>query len=54
MAGIGERAQNGMGVMNGRRHQYIGFAAGIAEHDALVAGTLVLVAATIDAHGDIA
>ena len=41
-----------MGVVDRRRHQRRGLVAGIAEHDALVAGTLVLVAGGIDALGD--
>ena len=36
-------------VVDRRRHQLRGLAAGIAEHDALVAGTFVLVAAAVDA-----
>ena len=42
-----------MGIVDRRRHQFRGLAAGIAEHDALVAGALVLVAPGIDARGDI-
>ena len=42
-----------MGVEDRRRHQLRRLAAGIAEHDALVAGALVLVAARVDALGDV-
>ena len=53
MAGLGERLQNGMGEMDRGRHQHLGLAAGVAEHQALVAGTLVLVASGVDALGDV-
>ena len=53
MAGFGEGAQDLMGVIDRRRHELRGLAAGIAEHDALVARTLVLIAQRIDALGDI-
>ncbi len=53
MARVGERFQDGVGVVDRRRHQLLGLAAGIAEHDALVAGALVLVAGGIDALRDI-
>ncbi len=46
-------AQDEMRVVERRRHQILGLAARIAEHDALVAGALILVAGGIDAHGDI-
>ena len=39
--------------MQRRRHQDRGFAAGIAEHDALVARAFILVAAGVDALGDV-
>ena len=39
--------------MDRRRHQLRRFGAGIAEHDALVAGALVLVAGGVDALGDV-
>ena len=42
-----------MGVVDRRRHQRVGLAAGVAEHHALVAGALVLVAGGIDALGDV-
>ncbi len=42
-----------MGQMDRRRHQRLGLAAGISEHDALVAGALILVAEGIDSDGDV-
>jgi hypothetical protein len=50
---IVHQLQDAVGVVNRRRHQFGRLAAGIAEHDALVAGTLVLVAGGIDALGDV-
>ena len=40
-------------VIDRRRHQLRRLAAGIAEHDALVAGALFLVAGLVDAHRDV-
>ena len=45
--------QDAVGVVDRRRHQFRRLAAGVAEHDALVAGALVLVAGGIDALGDV-
>ena len=42
-----------VGVVDRRRHQLGRLVAGVAEHDALVAGALVLVAGGIDALGDV-
>ena len=42
-----------VGVVDRRRHQLRRLAAGIAEHDALVAGAFVLVAGGVDALGDV-
>ena len=42
-----------MRVIDRRRHQLGRLAAGVAEHDALVAGALVLVAGGVDALGDV-
>ena len=42
-----------MGVVDRRRHQLGRLAAGIAEHDALVARALILVAGGVDALGDV-
>ena len=53
MARLGQGFQDFMGKVNGSRHQNIGLAAGVTEHDALVAGALILVAGGIDADGDI-
>ena len=53
VAVLGHAAQNGVGIMDRRRHQGVGFIAGIAEHDALVARPDVLVAGGIDALGNI-
>ena len=39
--------------MNRGGHQGIGFSAGETEHEALIAGTLVLIAACIDAHRNV-
>ena len=46
-------AQDLLRVLDRRRHQLRRLAAGVAEHDALVAGALVLVAAGVDALGDV-
>ena len=54
VAGVGHGAQDAVGQVNRRRHQHVGLAASVAEHDALVAGALVLVVAGIDALGDVA
>ena len=40
-------------IIQRRRHQIRGFIGGVTEHDALVAGAFVLVAAGIDALGDV-
>ncbi len=45
MAGLGERFEDGVRVVDRRRHQYVGFATGVAEHNALIACALVLIAA---------
>ena len=50
---LGQRAQDGVRIKDRRRHQFGGLGAGIAEHHALVAGALVLVAGGVDALGDI-
>ena len=52
-AGLGQQLQDLVAVMQRRRHQHRGFAAGIAEHDALVARAFILVAAGVDALGDV-
>ena len=53
LAGLGQQAQDLVGKQDRRRHQFVGLAAGVAEHDALVAGTFVLVAAGIHALGNV-
>ena len=50
---FGNQAQDFMRVENRRRHKARRFAAGIAEHDALIARAFILVAGRIDAHRDI-
>ena len=50
---LGDLAQDLVGVVQRRRHQFGRLAAGVAEHDALVARPLVLVARGVDALGDI-
>ena len=52
-AKLGDAPQNQMRVEDRRRHQRLGFGAGIAEHDALIARPFILVAGGIDANGDI-
>ena len=52
MARIGQQFEDLVAVEQRRRHQRRGLAAGIAEHDALVARAFILVAASIDALGD--
>ena len=42
-----------MRIGNRRGHEHIGFVAGIAEHQALVAGALLVVGGLVDADGDI-
>ena len=49
----GHQPEDAMRVLDRRRHQLRRLAAGVAEHDALVAGALVLVAGGIDALRDI-
>src|SRR6266851_8972505 len=53
MTVIRQRLEDGVGVVDRRRHQLRRLGAGIAEHDALVAGALVLVAGGIDALCDV-
>ncbi len=48
-----DTVQDGVGVVDRRRHQRLGLAAGIAEHHALVAGALVLVAGGVHTLRDI-
>ena len=53
MPGLGQIFQDLVGVIDRRRHQLRRLAAGVAEHDALVAGSFVLVADGIDALRDV-
>ena len=52
-ARIRHQLENGVAVLDGGRHEAIGLAAGIAEHDALIAGAFILVVLGIDALGDV-
>ena len=52
MARIGQQFEDLVAVIERRRHQGRGLAAGIAEHDALVARAFILVAGGVDALGD--
>ena len=49
----GQQLQNLVAVMERRRHQGRGLAAGITEHDALIARAFILVAAGVHALGDV-
>ena len=53
MAGLGQGLQDGVGIIDGRRHEHVGLGAREAEHEALVAGALVLVAGGVHALGDV-
>ena len=53
LAQLADAAENQVRVVDRRRHQRLGLAAGVAEHDALVARALVLVALGVDALGDV-
>ncbi len=48
-----DTVQDGVSVVDRRRHQRVGLAAGVAEHHALVAGALILVAGGIHTLGDV-
>ncbi len=52
-AHFADPAEDEMRIVQRRGHQILGLAAGIAEHDALVAGALILVAGGVHAHRDI-
>ncbi len=45
--------QDAVGVVDRRRHEIVGVAAGEAEHDSLIARALVLVARGVDPLGDV-
>ena len=53
MARVGHALEDAVSVEDRRRHQLRRLAAGVAEHDALVAGALVLVAGGVDALRDV-
>ncbi len=53
MARIGQQFENAVAELDRRRHQFRRFVGGVAEHDALVARALFLVARGIDALGDV-
>ena len=53
LARIGEHLEDLVGVVDRRRQQFRRLAAGIAEHDALVAGAVILVAGLVDALRDV-
>ena len=53
MTGLRYLAQDFVRVVERRRHQFGRFAAGVAEHDALIAGALVLVAGGVHALRDV-
>ncbi|MCY1237568.1 hypothetical protein D9M72_502710 [compost metagenome] len=55
LAGGGEQIEDAVRVVDRRRHKFGGLAAGVAEHDALVAGTLFAlhVGSAVDALSDV-
>ena len=53
MPRVGHPLEDPVGEMNGGRHQRRGLAAGVSEHQALVARPLVLVPGGVDALGDV-
>ncbi len=53
LARLGLALDQRVGEANRRRHQHVGLVAGVAEHQALVAGTLVFRLGAVDALGDI-
>ncbi len=52
-ARVGQVLQDAVGIVDRRRHQFRRLTAGVAEHDALVAGALFLVAGLVDAGRDV-
>ncbi len=50
MARLGHLVEKAVRIEDRRRHERLGFAAGVAEHDALVAGAFVLAALFVDIH----
>ena len=53
MTRLGERAQNGVRVVDRRRHQHMRLIARISEHDSLIARAFVFVARGVNADGDV-
>ena len=53
LAHLGEAAEDGVGVVDRRRHQLRGLVGRVAEHDALVARALLLAVGGVDALGDV-
>ncbi|MCY1418282.1 hypothetical protein D9M71_338370 [compost metagenome] len=53
LARFGLALDQTVGEADRRRHQHVGFVAGVAEHQALVTGTLVFRAGAVDALGDV-
>ena len=53
LARLGQPAQHRVGVVDRRRHEFGGLVDRVAEHDALVAGALLLVCAAVHALGDV-
>ena len=53
MARFGEIAKDLVRVLDRRRHEFRGLAAGVAEHDALIARAFILVAGRVDALRDV-
>ena len=51
---LGHALQDHVGILDRRRHQLVGLVAGVAEHDALIAGAEIFVAAGVDTLGDVA
>ena len=53
LAHLGLACDQAVGVADGGRHQHVGLVGGVAEHQALVAGALLVVFALVHAHGDV-
>jgi hypothetical protein len=53
MTQLGQAAEDVVAVLQGGRHQLRGLGAGVAEHDALVAGAFVLLVRGVHALGDV-
>ena len=51
-AHLGQTAQDGVGILDRGGHQFRGFAGGVSEHDALIAGPFVFAFLGINAHRD--